>query len=86
MVKLSSREFNQDLARAKRAAVEGPVIVTDRGAPAFVLMTYDEYCRLAGPACSILDLLDQNAPAAEAAEPFDTPPLGDTTLKRAKFS
>ncbi len=41
----SSREFNQDLARAKRAADKGPVIVTDRGRPAYVLTTFDEYER-----------------------------------------
>ena len=40
---LSSREFNQDVGRAKRAAEEGPVIITDRGRPAFVLVTYAEY-------------------------------------------
>ena len=29
----SSREFNQDTARAKRAANLGPVFITDRGKP-----------------------------------------------------
>ena len=28
---LSSREFNQDTGRAKRAADSGPVFITDRG-------------------------------------------------------
>lgn len=45
---LSSREVNQDLGRAKRASESGPVIITDRGRPAHVLLTYDEYQRLAG--------------------------------------
>lgn len=41
---MSAREFNQNLAKAKRAAAsEGPVIVTDRGKPAYVLMAYVEY-------------------------------------------
>ena len=31
MQTLSSREFNQDTARAKRAANDGPVFITDRG-------------------------------------------------------
>jgi len=45
---LSSREVNQDLGRAKRASESGPVIITDRGRPAHVLLTYEEYQRLAG--------------------------------------
>jgi hypothetical protein len=32
---LSSRELNQDIGRAKKAAKFGPVIITDRGRPAF---------------------------------------------------
>ena len=34
---LSSREFNQDAGRAKKAARSGPVFITDRGRPAHVL-------------------------------------------------
>ena len=33
VTKLSSREFNQDTSRAKRAAERGPVFITDRGRP-----------------------------------------------------
>ncbi|MFS0773116.1 type II toxin-antitoxin system Phd/YefM family antitoxin [Sphingomonas sp. 1P08PE] len=44
----TAREFNQDVARAKRATSEGPVIITDRGHPAHVLLSYDEYRRLSG--------------------------------------
>ena len=33
---ISSREFNQDTSRAKKAASSGPVIITDRGQPAHV--------------------------------------------------
>ncbi|WP_274627974.1 type II toxin-antitoxin system prevent-host-death family antitoxin [Arvimicrobium flavum] len=43
---MSSREFNQDTARAKRAAKQGPVFITDRGKPSHVLLTKDEYDRL----------------------------------------
>jgi antitoxin (DNA-binding transcriptional repressor) of toxin-antitoxin stability system len=38
---LSSREFNQDASRAKRAAKKGPVFITDRGRPAHVLLTIE---------------------------------------------
>ena len=43
----TSRELNQDLARAKRAAKSGPVVITDRGRPAHVLLSIDDYRRLA---------------------------------------
>jgi prevent-host-death family protein len=55
---ISSREFNQDVGKAKRAAEKGPVTITDRGKPAFVLMKYEDYQRLAGPRRSISDLLN----------------------------
>jgi prevent-host-death family protein len=45
---LSSREFNQDASRAKRAAKDGPVIITERGRPAYVLMTIEDYRKLTG--------------------------------------
>jgi prevent-host-death family protein len=45
-VTLSSREFNQDTARAKRAAKNGPVFITDRGKPSHVLMSIEEFERL----------------------------------------
>ena len=54
---LTSREFNQDTARAKREAASGPVFVTDRGRPTHVLLTVEAYERLTGPRKSILDLL-----------------------------
>ncbi len=57
MTTLSSREFNQDVSRAKRAAELGPVIVTDRGEPAYVLLSHDAYRRLVGPPRSMVDLL-----------------------------
>jgi prevent-host-death family protein len=54
---ISSREFNQDAAGAKRAALEGPVFITDRGRPAHVLLSIDDYRRLSGEQCSLVDLL-----------------------------
>ncbi len=53
----SSREFNQDAGRAKRAAQDGPVFITDRGKPAHVLLSIDEYRRLSGKRRSIADIL-----------------------------
>lgn len=54
---LSSREFNQDTSKAKKAARRGPVIITDRGRPAHVLMSIEQYQALTGSSASIVDLL-----------------------------
>ncbi|MBM5825424.1 MAG: type II toxin-antitoxin system Phd/YefM family antitoxin [Cyanobacteria bacterium M_surface_10_m2_119] len=54
---ISSREFNQDAAGAKRAALDGPVFITDRGRPAHVLLSIDDYRRLSGEQRSLVDLL-----------------------------
>jgi prevent-host-death family protein len=54
---ISSREFNQDAAGAKRAAQAGPVFITDRGRPAHVLLSIDEYRRLSGAQRSLVDQL-----------------------------
>ncbi len=40
---MNSREFNQQVSRAKRAALEGPVFITDRGVEAFVLQSIEDY-------------------------------------------
>jgi prevent-host-death family protein len=55
---LSSRELNQDISGAKKAARSGPVVITDRGRPAFVLSTFAEHQRLRGAKrLSVLDAL-----------------------------
>jgi PHD/YefM family antitoxin component YafN of YafNO toxin-antitoxin module len=67
---LSSREFNQNPGRAKKAAQDGPVFITDRGRATHVLMTVTEYQRLAGASTNIVDLLAM----PEAAEiEFEVP-------------
>lgn len=54
---LSSRQFNQDASKAKKAAKSGPVFITDRGRPAHVLLTFDEYKNITGRRTKIADLL-----------------------------
>ena len=54
---LSSREFNQDTSGAKKAAKKGPVFITDRGKPAHVLLSIEEYRRLAGNRMTLLEAL-----------------------------
>ena len=70
---LSSREFNQDASGAKKAASKGPVFITDRGRPAHVLLTIEDYRRLTGEHMSLLKALEQDG--AEADFAFDPPRL-----------
>lgn len=66
---ISSREFNQDTGRAKKAAASGPVFITDRGQPAHVLLNIEEYRRLSGTGKNIIELLAM--PEGETAPDFD---------------
>jgi prevent-host-death family protein len=59
-VTLTSREFNQNISGAKKAARQGPVFITDRGRPAHVLLTIEDYWRLAGGAMSLAEALAQS--------------------------
>lgn len=54
---LSSREFNQGTSRAKKAASDGPVFITDRGKAAHVLLSIEEHQRISGQRRNIADLL-----------------------------
>lgn len=54
---LSSRQFNQDASRAKNAARSGPVIITDRGRPAHVLLSIEEYYKILNKSENIVDML-----------------------------
>jgi prevent-host-death family protein len=79
---LSSREFNQDTGRAKKAAANGPVIITDRGKPAHVLLSIEEYRALTGTPKTLGELIGmENADAIE----FEAPRLGDEFPIPAEF-
>lgn len=60
---------NQDASKAKRAAMDGPVFITDRGEPAHVLLTIEEYRKLTGPHRNIAEML-----ACPEAENIDFEP------------
>ena len=79
---LSSREFNQDTSRAKKAASEGPVFITDRGKPAHVLLSIEEYRRITGGHRKIADAL---AMPGVADIEFD-PPRSREPARPADFS
>ena len=70
---MTSREFNQDASGAKKAARRGPVFITDRGRPAHVLLTIEDYQRLAGGAMSLAAALAQ---PGDAGFDFKPPRLG----------
>lgn len=54
---VTSREFNQDVSKIKRVALNGPVFITDRGHPAHVLLSIQDYQKLTTTKENILDLL-----------------------------
>ena len=88
-VTFSSREFNQDTARAKRAAKNGPVFITDRGAPSHVLMSFEEYERMKPrepdrtKPKNLAEALADNRP--EADFDWEPPRIGGFSLKVPDF-
>jgi prevent-host-death family protein len=66
---LSSREFNQQASEAKRATNNGPVIITDRGRPAHVLLSFADYQRLTKQRRNIADVLAMPGTAEIEFEP-----------------
>ncbi|MCB1659843.1 MAG: type II toxin-antitoxin system Phd/YefM family antitoxin [Pseudomonadales bacterium] len=57
MLVMSSREFNQDLGRAKKTSLATPVLVTERGNPTHVLLSYHDYQQLLNQQPKVTDLL-----------------------------
>lgn len=80
---LSSREFNHDVSRAKRATSTGPVFITDRGHTAHVLLSIEEYQKITDKQDSIVQLLA--LPEAADIE-FEIPRLDKTLYQPADFS
>ena len=83
MITVSSREFNQDVSGAKRAAFNGPVFITDRGHLAHVLLTIEEYQHITDKKQSIVDLLAM----PDAADiDFKAPRLSNELYRPADLS
>lgn len=83
MTIMSSREFNQDTSGAKRAASEGPVFITDRGKPSHVLLSMEEYLKLANKSSNIIETLAM--PGGEDID-FEPPQMTNFSLKPADLS
>jgi len=72
ITEVTSRDFNRDASRLKRQAEKGPVVITDRGVRAHVLLSYRDYEALKGSrAKSLLQAVAQRGPADDIA--FDPP-------------
>ena len=55
----TSRDFSRNVSAAKRAALEGPVFITEQGCPTFALLKIDDYYCMAGNAApSLLEMMD----------------------------
>lgn len=54
---ISSKEFNQHASEVKKAANQGPVMITNRGKPGHVLLSVEAYQRLTNTCPKITELL-----------------------------
>ena len=80
---ISSREFNQEASKVKRAAANGPVFITERGHPSHVLLTIEEYQKITDKKESIVELLAM----PEAADiDFKPPSLNKELYKPTDLS
>lgn len=80
---ITSREFNQDVSKAKRAAAQGPVFITVRGHAAHVLLTIEEYQKITDKGKSIVDLL---AMAGALDIDFEAPRIESELYRPADIS
>ncbi|EIU9113124.1 type II toxin-antitoxin system Phd/YefM family antitoxin [Salmonella enterica] len=79
---LSSRELNHNISLAKRASLNGPVFITDRGKPVHVLLSIEEYQRLTKQRRSLADVLSM----PEAADIEFEPPRAYIVTRKVDFS
>ena len=77
IITLTSREFDQDIGGAKKAAARGPIFITEGGRPSHVLLTIEDYRRLTGGKMSLAEALAQ--PQADFI--FD-PPRASLSVNR----
>ncbi len=73
VTKMTARELNRDVSAAKRAAASGPVVITDRGEPAYVLLTVAEYRTLQGEAEDVVERLRMEDDDDVEFEPLPRP-------------
>jgi len=83
IITVTSREFNQDVSKIKKAAANGPVFITDRGHPAHVLLAIDDYLKLTETKETIVELLVM--PDATDID-LEAPPLKGTWFHPEDFN
>ncbi len=71
MTMMSAREFNRDVSAAKREASRQPVVITDRGKPAYVLLSIDDYRRMGERGASLIERLSMEDDLDIEFEPAD---------------
>jgi PHD/YefM family antitoxin component YafN of YafNO toxin-antitoxin module len=69
-ISMSNEEFGLNPSRATEASACGPVFVTSGGAPAYVLLSIDDFRRLTHASTNIVELI--SADGADAIE-FEPP-------------
>ncbi|MCI5168544.1 MAG: type II toxin-antitoxin system Phd/YefM family antitoxin [Candidatus Electrothrix sp. GM3_4] len=80
---ISGTALNRNVGKAKKAAQTGPVIITDCGKPAYILMNIAQYQEVIGNIKNILDLLPM--PDAEDIE-FNPPRMQNSACEPADLS
>lgn len=60
MTTITAREFNRGVSAAKRAAQDGPVVITDRGVPAYVLLSIEDYREREGDGAELVARLSMD--------------------------
>jgi|LauGreDrversion4_2_1035121.scaffolds.fasta_scaffold135929_3 hypothetical protein len=78
----TSREFNQNPNKAKNAAKDGIVFITERGAVSHVLLKLDDYNKISAKQPSIIDML---AMPDECNLEFEARNLNSKIFKRDVF-
>ena len=76
---MNSRTFARDAAAVKRAAQQGPVIITERGKPALAVLCIEEYYRLTGQTGGPSLLQAMQALEAPAGVELELPGRADAT-------
>jgi PHD/YefM family antitoxin component YafN of YafNO toxin-antitoxin module len=73
---LTSRAFGHNVSSAKNLAKQGPVFITDRGDPTFVLMHIGHYHKLTADEreVSLLEAMD-GLPGSAEAPGFEIEPI-----------
>jgi prevent-host-death family protein len=79
---LSDREFDQDTSGARKAAQQGPVFITERGRPAHVLLTIEDYRRLTA---GDMSLAEAQAQPDNVDLDFDPPRVGGGIFRPANL-